>query len=286
MPKERSGPTASDRRTSSGSFNPRSVVAPSLDWADGESHLDPAPRPIVGWADRTTALDRELVDGSGGAPHMTEDDRHRVTRVDWTVVSGTAGSITGIAALLISWWTAVRSARSERPVEWVLDHVPEGDYGAMKVRIRCEGADALSFAAEGHYQNGEPDHPPGFWIEKRPILAVGDSVDMLFPPDTLDEGWVVLSWCHPRDRSHPIRAWFPVSPAGTAHDEFMRQTTTSPLVLWFRSHVLLSPVRPAGIPGRRTGWRDRRLIRQELRHRSVKRWRPKLPYQGTRDRYR
>jgi len=203
--------------------------------------------------------------------------------MDWSIVTGTAGSITGITALLIAWWTAVRAARAERPVEWRVDEVPHGEHGATILRFTCSGADALSFVAEGHYQ--EDGSPPGFWIEHRQMLAVGESVDMLFPPGVLDGAWVVLSWCHPRNRLHPIRAWFAGSPTGAAHDEYLRQTTSNPLVLWFRAHVLLSPVRPGGIPGRHTGWRDRRVVRRELLNRGVKPWRPRLPYEGTKDRY-
>lgn len=119
--------------------------------------------------------------------------------------------------------------------------------------MRYKGADALAFVAEGHYQHAELDVPPGFWIERTPIVAVGDSVDILFPPNELDGGWIVLSWSHPNDRTRPMRAWFPASPAGTAHDEHVRQTTSNPIALWLRGNVLLSSVRPGGIPGRRSG---------------------------------
>jgi hypothetical protein len=197
--------------------------------------------------------------------------------MDWTIVTGTAGSVTGVAALLISWWTTVRTARAERPVEWSFESVPHGDHGAVIIRITCAGADALSFVAEGHYQ--QADLPPGFWIERRPLLAVGDSIDMLFPPGVIEGGWIVLSWCHPRNRNRPIRAWFAASPSGPAYDEHLRQRTGSPLLLWFRAHVLLSPVRPGGILGRYTGWRDRKIVRRELLARGVKRWRPQLPYE-------
>jgi hypothetical protein len=197
--------------------------------------------------------------------------------MDWSIVTGTAGSITGIAALLISASTAARAARAERPVEWRIDHVPLGDHGAVTVQISCEGADALSLVAEGHHQL--EDSLPGFWIQRQPVLAIGKTLDMTFPPNSLDGGWIVLSWCHPRDRLRPIRAWFPVAASGTAYDEYMRQSTSHPLARWLRGHLLLSPVRPGGIPGRRTGWRDRRIVRRELVKRGVKRWRPQLPYE-------
>jgi hypothetical protein len=197
--------------------------------------------------------------------------------MDWSIVFGTAGSITGIAALVISASAAVRAVRAERPVEWRLDHKPLGPHGATTLQVSCAGADALALVAEGHYQLA--DGVPAFWIEKRPMLAVGEVLDMAFPPGALDTGWIVLSWCHPRDRNRPIRAWFPAAPAGTAHDEYMRQITSNPLALKLRAGLFQSPVRPGGIPGRRTGWRDRGAVRRELLSRGVKRWRPQLPYE-------
>jgi len=201
---------------------------------------------------------------------------------DWSIVTGTAGSITGIAALVISASAAVRAVRAERPVEWRFDHTPLGDDGATTLTISCAGANALSLVAEGHYHL--EDGTPAFWIQRVQMLAVGEEFEMAFPPNALDTAWVVLSWCHPRDRMHPLRAWFPVSPTGTAHDEYQRQLTSSPILLGLRASILQSPVRPGGIPGRRTGWRDRRLVRRELMRRGVSRWRPQLPYEPTRKR--
>ncbi|MFD4422513.1 hypothetical protein ACFWN7_13570 [Agromyces sp. NPDC058484] len=178
---------------------------------------------------------------------------------------------------MISWWTAVRAARADRPVEWSFASEPHGDHDAINVRITCRGADALSLVAEGHFQSA--DRVPGFWIHRQPVVEVGDAFTMLFPPGVVDGGWVVLSWCHPKNRLRPLRAWFPVAPSGTAFDEYRRQTTQNPLLLWLRGRILLSPVRPGGIPGRTTGWRDRWIVRRELRQQGVKRWRPVLPYE-------
>lgn len=196
------------------------------------------------------------------------------------------GAATGAAALAITWWKTLRDARAELPVGWSISpEEREAPINAKhsvnyEVRLTCNFADAHSFHMEV-YHPGASGMPSGLQYTKSvPKLVVGESEEIVLmngvSPGT---AWVKLYWCHPRDMRRPVVAWFPLIPRSwkglqtPAADEHFRQTAKPMVWQWVRAVMLQSPVGPGkGIPGRATGWRDRRAGRRILRRDGVKPW--------------
>lgn len=197
----------------------------------------------------------------------------------WTIAIAGIGSLTAIAAFAISAWTAVRVARADRPVEWIISQSrrdtnnPDPTVVTWDVDLRCEGADALGFMIELHL------HPGIFTREVRPVLSVGNSVKLIVVGENYGEAWIKLRWYHPKNRSKAILAWFPLFPDSKAQHEFIRASTSLPPLIWFRQAILRSPVQPGGITGRHAGWRDSLEARRYLRGINFSRWSAPMPYE-------
>lgn len=175
-------------------------------------------------------------------------------------------------AVVVAYRVASREARAVRPVEWHLNGA-EGSGGKMWVTdISCTGADALGFMVEEH-------HHPFFTRHFASALEVGQIWRVMVPIERKGDGWVVLGWSHPADRQHPVRMWVPLAPEGIAATELRRQQTRSPFVAWVMARVIQAHVRPGklGIPGRRGGGRDRRIVGNDLRrNQKVAPWEQRL----------
>lgn len=186
------------------------------------------------------------------------------------IVSAIAAT-TSVIAVSVSSWAAVRIARATRPVEWHFNIKEDRHQQQGIVDISCTGADAVGFMIEVHQH-------PFFTRSFETAFEVGQIWRVTVPVDRRDDSWVVLGWSHPADRNHPIRAWFPLYANGLAAVEMRRQQTTWLPLTWFRMHILQSHVRPGrfGIPGRKGGSRDRRIVGGDLRRQKIKPWEQRL----------